>query len=466
MRAPRVALTLAALAAGLAFAWPAAAAGLIQAWQAASVNDRDWAVANAARAAAAPRRDQAQALWRPTVGLNASLGVARSDTATEGAQFSAPGFGSVRGADFATSVNAGASERWAIEARQPLYSPERRARQRQLELGADRADLEWQAAREQLMLRTAERYFKLALALEAERVVARQLAAVERAAAEAEDRFRLGDVPVTDTREAQARLAELRARHLAAHADTESAREDLADSTGLPAAGLQALLPGNAPVAPGATLDTWLAEARSGNPEIRLRELEGEIARVDATRYSRAAAPSVDLVAQAGREHLSGSGDFGSGAYGATNAMVGIQLSVPLFSGGYREAREREGQRLADAASARTESARRQTEQAVRDAWRGLELGAARVQALGAAVAAAEARLDATRLGRQVGDRTTLDLLEAENASAASRLALAQAKVGWVLDRLRLSALAGRLDEPLLQVVDRGLEAAPAATHP
>lgn len=443
----------------------AQATGLLESWMAASVNDPDWAVANAAHAAAAPRRDQANALWRPTVTLNATVGIANSATQTQGAQFSAPGFGRSTGVDFATSVNGGSSERWAVEARQPLYNPARRAEQRQLDLSVDRADLEWAAARQQLMLRTAQRYFELAVATETQRVLERQFDAVQRASDEARDRFRLGDVPVTDIQEAEARLADLQAQRLAAAGDVELARERLADSTGLSAGSLMARLP-EVPAAPAPlALDAWLAEADGGNFEIRLRELAREMAHVEASRHSRAASPTVDLVAQAGRDHLAGSGDSSSASNGATNAVIGVQLTVPLFTGGLRAAKELEGIRLADMAAAQVLGARLQTAQAVRSAWRGLNVGAERVRALEQAQAASSTRLDATRLGHQVGDRTTLDLLNAENDAAAARLALAKARVSVAMNRLQLAALAGQLDEGLLRSIDESLQPLTNSEH-
>ena len=80
---------------------------------------------------------------------------------------------------------------------------------------------------------------------------------------------------------------------------------------------------------------------------------------------------------------------------------------------------------------------------------------------LGEALAASEARLDATRLGHEVGHRTLLDVLNAENDAAAARLALAQARTGLLLDRLRLAALAGQLDEDTLHSANQVLTRAP-----
>ena len=443
----------------------AAAADLIDVWQAALQNDKAYAVGRAAQAAAQPRRDQAAALWRPNVGLSTSLGVASNDTDTRGAQFSAPGLGQSSGVGFSTSVANGTSTRWAISASQPLYNPLRRAQQQQLALSADLADLEWQAAGQSLILRTAERYFDLALADEALRVLRLQLDAVQRATTEAQDRFKLGAVPVTDTHEARARVAGVRAQMLAAASEVQLKRNLLADSTGLPATGLVARLPAAGPDHAAAlasqALEPWLAEAQTGNPRIRSQLLAAEVARQEARKHSLRASATVDLVAQAGRDRLSGSGDFGSASNTGSQHMIGIQLSMPLFTGGYRDAKQEEALRLADQSMAEVERTRQEVAQQVRAAWLGLSVGAERVQALAEALSASNSRREATQIGLGVGQRTTLDLLNAENDSAAAQLALAQGRVGLLLDRLRLAALVGQLDETTLRSVNAELTTAP-----
>ncbi|MBN8510827.1 MAG: TolC family protein, partial [Burkholderiales bacterium] len=117
--------------------------------------------------------------------------------------------------------------------------------------------------------------------------------------------------------------------------------------------------------------------------------------------------------------------------------------------------------RLADKAAADAERQAQQIAQGTRAAWLGTTVGASRLKALEEALAATRSRLDATRLGRQVGDRTTLELLNAENDAAAAELALQQARVALLLDRLRLVAAAGRLDEAQLQVANGHLRSAP-----
>lgn len=446
--------TLLALACSAPAAW---ATDLLQVWQAAQQNDRELAVARAAQATAQPRRDQAAALWRPGVAFTATAGLATGESEMRGAQFSAPGLGASSGVNFGTSVTGGTATRWALQASQPLYNPQRRAQQQQLGLQADMMELEWQAAQQALMLRTAQRYFDVAVAQQALQVLDRQLQAVQKAATEAQDRFDMGSAPVTNVHEARARLAALRAERLAAQTGLNVKRRALADSTGLAPAALAVRLPGGAVAAVPRALEAWQQEADASNPAIRLQQLAADIARAEAEKHRRSASATVDLVAQAGQERLHGSGDYGNARNKNVNALVGVQLNVPLTTGGYRAAREEEALRLWDKAQAQVQSTREQVAQQVHAVWMGLQLGAERVQALSEALQASEARLDATRTGLEVGHRTVLDLLGAENDTAATRLALAQARAGLLLDRLRLAQLAGRLDEDALREANQQL---------
>ena len=207
-------------------------------------------------------------------------------------------------------------------------------------------------------------------------------------------------------------------------------------------------------------LNQWLADAADRNLSLRTQLTRTQLAAEESAKFSVAASPTIDLVAQIGQDRLSGSGDFGPASINSNNKMIGIQITVPLYTGGYRNARQDEALHLADKARADAERTRQQVALQTRAAWLGLTVGSGRIAALAEALRANRARLDATRLGRQVGDRTTLDLLNAENETANAELALLQARVAFLMDRLRLSALAGQLDEAALQTVNAMLRTA------
>jgi outer membrane protein len=451
------ALALAAACLGLpAAGWPM---DLVEAWRAAQEHDLDFAAARAAHDAGVARRSEGSALWRPSVQATGSVGRMSNSTDFTGAHFAAPGLGQSNGVDFGTSVNDGNATSWAVTARQPLLSGERLAQSRQLELSGDVADLQWDAARQALMLRTAERYFEAVVAEETLRVLREQQGAAEEALSEAQERYRIGDIPVTDSHEANARAQGIRAQVLAAESDLELKRYALSDITGIAPRDLVLKVPSDAP-APGeaALLDNWLERTAQNNPELRMESANLAVAQQDVARTRAGSGPSLDFVARVGRDRLSGSGDFGAASNAASNGMIGLQLTVPVFTGGYRSAQHEEALGMAEKARAEEARTRQQVAQRTRSSWLGLTVGATRAEALAAARQASLARLEATRLGHHVGDRSTLDLLNAQSDAAGAELNLLQARIGLLTERLRLAALAGALDEEQLRAASAGLQ--------
>ncbi len=448
MKLPR---TLLAWATAVLLAPAAQALDLVQAWQGAQQHAPDAAAAQAARAAGAARGAQARALWRPSVFVEGGASYATSETATRGAQFSAPGFGQSNGVAFDTSVTGGTATRYAVVLKQPVYSRERSARSQALEIAAQASELEWAQSRQALMLATTEAYFNAALAAERLRLLQRQQQAVDQAATEARDRFRIGDRPVIDVHEATARAAALQAERLSADTQLQLARSALADITGLPADPSPLPLPGELRIDELGTLPEWLARAQRRNPGLQLAEAQLHTAEAQARASSAAFSPTVDVVAQVARERISGDGDFGIASNTSRNAAIGVQLAVPLYTGGLRSAQNAESRALVDKARAELERARQQVAQQTRAAWLDLAVGQSQAGALAAALQASQTRLDATRVGLQAGDRTTLDLLNAENDAAAAELALLQARIHLLTARLRLAAMAGELDDTALQ---------------
>ncbi len=443
----------------LAATAPASATDLLQAWQAAQSHDPEYAAAQAAFEAGSTRRDQASALWRPSVALSAGIGRMSDDTSTSGAQFSAPGFAQSNGVAFDTSIHDGNMTRYALTAKQPLINRELLAQSRQLSLGAEMADAEWQNARQQLMLRVAQRYFDVLVAAETLRLLQQQQTAVDHALAEAKDRFKIGSSPVVDTYEAAASAEGVKAQVMAAQTDLQLKQIAFTDLTGSAPEQL-ATLESSADLAPRALapLADWLSEAALHNPALLIQEKSQGVAREEVAKHGALSAPTLDLIAQMGHDRLSGSGDFGSAENSASERMIGVQLTIPIFTGGYRSAKHEEALHLVDKARSDGELLRQQIALQTRAAWLGITVGAGRIAALEQAHKATQSRLDATRLGLSVGDRTTLDLLNAGNAATAAELSLLQARIALVQDRLRLAAATGSLDEEHLRAIDNLLQ--------
>ncbi len=444
---------LLAIMAGTASMHPASATDLTQAWQAAQLHDQEFAAAKAGYDASSTHKDQAAALWRPSVALTAVTGRQSSDTEMTGAQFSAPGFGLSTGVNFNTSIHNGNLEQLALVARQPLLNRGLLAQSRQLSLSAQAADSEWENARHNLFFRVAERYFDVIIANETVRLLRQQQTAVAYALNEVKEKFKLGSAPVTDTYEATARAETIKAQLLAAEMDLQIKQAMLSDMTELPSHDLAVpdLLTRMESLSLPA-LETCLSEAALYNPTLRVQEKTQAIAQEEAIRQSHTSDISLDLVAQLGHNRLNGSGDFGDAVSTGTNRMIGIQLTVPLYTGGYRSAKYAEALHLINKTSADSELLQQQIRLKTRTAWLGITVGISRISALKQASKASASRLDATRTGHAEGDRTTLDLLNAESEAMAAELAVLQAQTSVALDRLRLAQLTGSTEEKTLNI--------------
>jgi outer membrane protein len=431
---------------------------LLEAWHSAVANDKDYAVAQAGRGVVAPKQKQAQALWSPNVVASGTVGMGFQDTVTEGAQFSTPAFGRSNDVNFNTSINGGLANRFALTANQPIYDPKRRAEQQQLLKSADLVELEWQASRQSLMLKVAQQYFDAAIAQKNLQVLQQQVSSIQKIAVEMRDRFNIGSSPVTDTHEAEARLAAMQAQQFSAELDLENKKNMLADTIGQSPDSIVALLP-QAKLNQVSTLplDVWINQAQSDNFNVRMNEVQVQLAEQEAKRHSFKSSIKLDAIAQYSRDELDGSGSYGAANSQQTNAIIGLQVAIPLSTGGYREAKQEEAVQLLTKANVEVELSRQQVVQQIRQTYLNVNIGKSRLSALEQSLKAGQLRLDATKLGRQVGDRTTLDVINAENEVATTQLNLVQAQADILMNRLQLSALAAELDESVLSEINQYL---------
>ena len=430
---------------------------LLQTWEQARQHDPQMQVVQATRSSVQAYEAQAKALWRPVLMGSASVGAMSADTSTQGAQFAVGGQPAMPGS-FATSASAATSTRWSLQAKQALYSPERQAQQAQLQKAASVAELRADWAQQQFMQLTAQRYFNLLVAERQQQVLKNQYAAVSRSLTEVKDRFALGDLPVTDTHEATARATGLQAQLLAAESDVQMARSVLAESTRLSVDALKLHAPKTEwTLTAVPALAQVQEQVRQANTGVLLQKAQWNVALQELKKHERSGGITLDFVASAGRDRLSGEGDFGPSSNTQSQQMLGLSLNVPLYTGGWRSGKLQEAVSAADKASAEYDLALQQAQQQARSVWLALQTGPARLAAMKASWQASAARLDATRLGRQVGDRTTLELLQAENDAAQAELAWLRAQADLLLTQLQLDALTGAMSVQSLQALNAHL---------
>jgi outer membrane protein len=398
-------------------------------------------------------------LWRPAVVAGANLGWASQTTSTQGASFEAPGFGASSDVAFKTQVDGGRALGWSLMVQQPLINANRSASSSQLGLQAQLADVQWRQSQQELILRVSKAHIEVLAARVALTAAQSEQAAAKRALGEARERFKTGGVPVTAVHDAQARHDMVAAQVLTAQDAQTLSNAAYVDITGLSAEHAADLSPSSDLVQALAPLDDWLVRAQADNPQLLQARLAADLARADVARHGALAGATLDLVARASDDRIQGGGPYAGGSdnakSGSSTRWLGVQLNVPLFTGGMRSAQERESLALADQAQSQSEVARIEVTRQTRAAWLAVSTGVARVRALEQARLSAAKRLDASRTGFEVGDRTVQDLLDAEQALHMVEVNLQLARHAVLLGRLNLAAASGGLDEAALGDANR-----------
>jgi outer membrane protein len=317
------------------------------------------------------------------------------------------------------------------------------------------AEPQLQQARQDLLLRTVRAYLAVINNRTQVEALRRLQAAAERARATAQARYESGDIPATDMREAQASADGIGVQQLDAQSELVLSEASFADLTGLDPASLK-VLPEFEPAEMPAieALEAWTQRALAGSPLLAIQRLAVATASAQVDRYGVLGSSRVSVVAQLGRQSLLGSGDFGAASLTSRQASIGLQASLPLYTGGMRSAQRHEARALEHQANAEMEVADQQVRQQVRTAWLGLTTAAARVRAQQRLHLSTQDRLGATRLGVETGDRTALELLNAEADFLRSGTDFHKAQAEWLLADLQLQALSGALSEADLERVD------------
>ena len=337
----------------------------------------------------------------------------------------------------------------------------------QLDRQAQLAEIQFRAAQQELIMRTAQGYFAVLLAEEALATLRAQKDAAQRALEIAKEKFDAGATPVTDRDEAQARSDEITAQQLVAQNDLQMKRVAFSDLTGKPADhlnGLDAAMSLDR-FATGPLVD-WTNRAVQHNPLISMQELGRDIAQDEVDKFRALSSPSLDLFARVADDRMHGGSGFGTTYITSNTRTVGVQLTIPIFTGGMRDAKHDEAVALARKARFDAQALRQEVLRQTQTTWLGVTTGISRVRAHEQALRSAQSRLNATETGTEVGARTMLDLMNAQTDFYQAQRNLAQAKFQLLLNRLSLSATAGELSESEMREINAGLSAVEAAVVP
>jgi outer membrane protein len=339
------------------------------------------------------------------------------------------------------------------------------------------AEANYVVAEQDLLVRTCERYFDVLAAEDTLQSATTARDAISRQLEQANKRFEVGLIAITDVQEAKAAFDNANAVVIASKRALATAHEQLRELTGDPFEQLSKLsesMPLKTPDPQDE--EQWVKTAMDQNSALISSRLAAEIARDTISIRRGGHFPTLDLVASHSdfdtnqttttvdvRSNTSVRGPTDSNG---TDDTISLQLVFPIYSGGAVSSSVREAVYLHRAARERLEATARSTERETRDAYLGVLSELSRVQALRQALESSRTALQATEAGYEVGTRTAVDVLDARRRLAQAETDYARSRYDYVLNVIRLKRAAGTLQATEISDVNQWLSATAATPQP
>jgi len=432
-------MVLSALAASaMAVCAQTAAMDFKQVYQSALEQDANIRASRAAADSGRERLPQARAGLLPQVSASAGRNFNSLDTTTP----------NILG-ELGTTNDRYFSDNKTLQLRQPLMNMQRWLQFEQAKSMVAETEATLDRDLQNLVVRVAGAYFEHLMADEQLELVLAQKRMYTALVDAAKKGIAAGSGTRTDIDDAQARLDMASAQELEARQNQDQTRRQLEVLINQPVGSVAKLnvaalkLVGPLP----ANLDEWTQKAEKNSPEMKAMQARLDAARREVSKSQAGHLPTLDAIAQWSN---SGSENITRINSRYENKSIGLQLNVPLFSGGYVNSTIRQAVAEQTRAEETLEALRRDLGVRVHKEYRGVSEGVMRVRALEQAARSAEQMLKSTQMSNKAGSRTQLDVLNAQQQYTLALRDLAQARFVYLMSKVKLASLAG--DEALASV--------------
>jgi outer membrane protein/protease secretion system outer membrane protein len=343
------------------------------------------------------------------------------------------------------------SDSKTLQLRQPLVNMQRWQQFEQAKFLVAESEATLDRDLQNLVVRVAGAYFEYLMADEQLELVLAQKKMYTALVDAAKKGLAAGSGTRTDIDDAQARLDMASAQELEARQNQDQTRRQLEVLINQPVGSVAKLnVPALKLVGPQpANLDEWTLKAEKNSPEMKAMQARLDAARREVSKSQGGHLPTLDAIAQWSN---SGSENITRINSRYENKSIGLQLNVPLYSGGYVNSTIRQAVAEQTRAEESLEALRRDLGVRVHKEYRGVSEGVMRVRALEQAVRSAQQMLMSTQMSLKAGSRTQLDVLNAQQQYTLALRDLAQARLIYLMSKVKLASLAG--DDAVASVDD------------
>ncbi len=388
--------------------------------------------------------EQSKALYRPAVNFTADASTSNT---------------SIRYLDSNNPPGTSKFEnlRAVVEARQPIYRKQTLVEIEQSKTQVSQADKQYHLSQQNLILRTTQAYFELLLAQDRIDLINAQKIAILSQLQQAKATFEVGTATVTDVNEAQARYDLVLAQEIAAINEYEIAKRAIEAITGNVPSKLATVKSDIQVTVLQQSMQDWQQVARQNNLNIAIQQDALRLAEQEVERANAGHLPTLDGVASYAYSYANGSPSVFSAGNELNNGTIGLQLEIPLYLGGAVSSRAREAVHNKNKALDDVEFARRQADLETQRAYFNLSSSIALVKALEQALVSSQSQLDSTKLGYEVGVRTSVDVLNVQQQLFVAKRELLEARYNYLVNIIRLKAAAGLVAEVDVQDINQQL---------
>jgi outer membrane protein len=417
---------------------------LLAVYHQALANDPALASALSANKAAQEIIEQGKALYRPTVSFTAGVNNSRTK---------------IRYLD--SSLQDGSSNfdtyRAGVEARQPIYRKQNLVQMDQAKVQVSQADKQYNLSQQTLILRTTEAYFEVLIAQDKIDLIRAQKEAILSQLDQANATFEVGTATITDVNEAQARYDLIVAQEIAAVNEHQIAKRAVQAITGEIPETLATVKTDIQVVSLQQNMQDWQEIARQNNLNIQIQQDNLKLAEQEIELKSAGHLPTLDAVASYTDNYTNGSPSVFSTGNELKNATIGLQFEIPIYQGGAVSSQVRQAAYNKQKAQDDLDLARRQTDLETQRTYLNLDTSIAQVKALEQALISSQSQLDSTKLGYEVGVRTSVDVLNAQQQLYSAKRDLLQARYNYLVNIVRLKSASGLVAEADLVEINQQL---------
>ena len=337
---------------------------------------------------------------------------------------------------------------YGVSLKQPLFDYSAYAEYKKILTQISLSDKQLIKTQQDLIFRISEAYFETLLAKNQVDLFQYQRASIQEQLLKAEAQFEAGLISVTDINEAKTKKALIKAQQLSAIQKLKIKKREIQIITGKLPGQLTPLKPRIIFTEIDNLVDDWISIAQENNLELQIKKDEIKIAEREIDSRRSGHYPTIDAVASRSRNW-----DKGGYPYGATknegmrsySDSIGVEISIPIFSGGMTSSRVREAVLLKSKLEEDIEYLRRGIELEVRDFYLSLQTNFSEISAYQQAMEAAKLQLESTQLGFQEGLRNSIEVLDSQQILFNAKLNILESRYNYILNFINLKLAVGML---------------------